>query len=407
MAEDLQSEESLLPSDCDALTIDTNILSNAGYSVESGLLAQLEQFESSDVELVFSDIVRQEIRSQSHLPKKIKDARAELEKAIRNGSRERLIVETQAEQARVLLANGKSDQEIADERLNAFMKRCGATIVDSSGVTLKEVTDMYFASQPPFEEAGEKKSEFPDAIALLSLERWARDNKKKILAVSKDKGWKAFCDRSEFLEHTFNLPDALAYFQPHNRVKQFSRELNDAIATDVDVNGILTSIKEFIKEHVENMEVDVEATSRFYYEASDVHAIYEGHEFLTFTRDQIDLDVVRVTSEVVVVRLIANIECAVRASFSLSMTDPIDKDEVNMGSRDSQTNSCFIAEVLVSFEGNFSVGLKGVAVQGVEVVDDMPTVEFGEIELNYDRDADDEDYMDYLREEYERKKKGG
>jgi len=103
------------------------------------------------------------------------------------------------------------------------------------------------------------------------------------------------------------------------------------------VNGILGSIEERIKSHVENMEIDVVATSRFYYEPSDVHAIYESHEFLAFTKDQIDLDVVRVTSEVVVVRLIAQVKCTVHASFSLTMTDPIDKDEINMGSQDADT----------------------------------------------------------------------
>jgi len=386
MADEEQVEEVPLATDCNALTIDTNVFSNAGYGIEGGLLAQLEQFENSDVDLVFSDIVRQEIRSQSHLPKKIKDARAEFQKAIRNSNRERLISDAQAGEARALLSNAKSDQEIADERLNAFMKRCGAVVVGSTAITLQEVTAMYFASQPPFEEAGEKKSEFPDAIALLSLERWARDNKKKVLVVSKDRGWKAFCDKSDVLEHTFDLPKALAYFQPHNRVQQLSQELNVVIAKDEDVNGILGSIEERIKEHVENMEIDVVATSRFYYEPSDVHAIYESHEFLAFTKDQIDLDVVRVTSEVVVVRLIAQVKCTVHASFSLTMTDPIDKDEINMGSQDADTENTFETEVLVTFEGDFSKGLKGVEVSEVEVVDGMPTVEFGEIELDYGRD---------------------
>ena len=274
--------------------------------------------------------------------------------------------------------------------MSAFLDRCGAIVIDSSGVALKEVTDMYFASEPPFEEAGEKKSEFPDAIALLSLERWARDNKKKILVVSKDKGRKAFCDESEYLEHTFDLKKALAYFQPHNTIEKFPEELNHAIAKNEEVNGILSSIERSIKEHVEDMEIDVDATSQFYYEPSEVYAIYQSHEFLSFTEDQIDLDVVRVTSEIVVVRLVARINCIVHASFSLSMTDPIDRDQLIMWSQPAETESSFVSEVLVTFEGNFSNGLKGVAVGEVEVVDGMPTVEFGEIELDYDRDMDDE-----------------
>jgi hypothetical protein len=389
MAEEAQGEGSPLASDCDALTIDTNIFSGAGYAIESGLLAQLDQFATSEVDLVFSDIVRQELRSQSHLPKKIKDARADLQRATRNAGRERLINDTQVSEAQKALANAKSDQEIADERLNGFLDRCGAVVVESTAVTLKEVTDMYFASQPPFEEAGDKKAEFPDAIALLSLEKWARENEKKVLAVSKDKGWKAFCDKSEFLLHTFELGTALAYFQPHNRVEQLSQELADAIASDQDVHGALAAMEERIKVRVENMEVDVEATSRFYFEPSEVYAIYESHEFQQLSGNRIDMEVVRVTSEEVVVRLLAQINCTVHASFSLSMTDPIDKDQINMGSQGADVEQTFETEVLVTFKGDFSKGLSGVEVSDVEVVDEMPTVDFGEIEIDYGGDDDD------------------
>jgi len=66
-----------------------------------------------------------------------------------------------------------------------------------------------------------------------------------------------------------------------------------------------------------------------------VHAIYESPRILSFTKDQIDLDVVRVTSEVVVVRLIAQLNAPVHASFFPIYDRPIDKDEITMGSQDA------------------------------------------------------------------------
>jgi hypothetical protein len=56
------------------------------------------------------------------------------------------------------------------------------------------VVDMYFKLKAPFEE--KKRAEFPDAIALVSLERWAELNKLKILVVSYDSGWEEYCASS-------------------------------------------------------------------------------------------------------------------------------------------------------------------------------------------------------------------
>ena len=57
---------------------------------------------------------------------------------------------------------------------------------------------MYFSPETPFEEG--KKHEFPDAIALITLEDWAKTNGKNLLAITRDKGWIAFCEKSEWID---------------------------------------------------------------------------------------------------------------------------------------------------------------------------------------------------------------
>lgn len=86
------------------------------------------------------------------------------------------------------------------------------------------------------------------------------------------------------------------------------------------------------------------------------------------------------------VRLSATITCVVHASFALSMTDPIDKDEVSLGSHPAAAQESFDSDVLVTFAGDFAQGLAGVRVKSVEVVDQLPAVEFGEIEVDWGRD---------------------
>jgi hypothetical protein len=142
------------------------------------------------------------------------------------------------------------------------------------------------------------------------------------------------------------------------------------------------------------MEIDVDAHSRFYWEPSEVYAEYKSHEFRRLGADLVDIDLVRVTEREVVVRVPAKITCDVQASFSLSMTDPIDKDEVDMGSQSLELEQTFDSDVLITFEGEFSRGLAGVSLEGVELVDAIPTVEFGEIDLA----TDEADYHQYLED---------
>ena len=62
----------------DAILIDTSIFDGNGLRLEKGLLAKLSQFRKSPIELVFPDVIKNEV--QSHLEKKIKVARSALEK---------------------------------------------------------------------------------------------------------------------------------------------------------------------------------------------------------------------------------------------------------------------------------------------------------------------------------------
>ena len=73
----------------------------------------------------------------------------------------------------------------------------------------------YFAPSAPFQSSGAKKSEFPDAIALLSLEAWAKTRERKILAISKDTGWAEFADHSDWIDVERDFAEALQSLQLH------------------------------------------------------------------------------------------------------------------------------------------------------------------------------------------------
>lgn len=75
-----------------------------------------------------------------------------------------------------------------------FKAANGANTLDLPPDCANEVWSMYVNSKAPFESSGEKKCEFPDAFALLSLANFSRRHPDvSIIVLSRDKGVHAFC----------------------------------------------------------------------------------------------------------------------------------------------------------------------------------------------------------------------
>jgi hypothetical protein len=105
-----------------------------------------------------------------------------------------------------------SFEEIYQEllaRLEAFLKEANFEIIQINHVSADKVFDNYFSCIPPF-NIGKKKSEFPDAFALLALEKEAEDKEKKIYVVSGDSDWKNFCISNENLVYFEDIYKLLA-----------------------------------------------------------------------------------------------------------------------------------------------------------------------------------------------------
>jgi hypothetical protein len=84
-----------------------------------------------------------------------------------------------------------------DQELSKYISLFGGMQLDlhSQGV-LAEIFGRYFAERAPFGAGRDKKHEFPDAAALLSLEKYAQQAEISIVVVSKDEGWKEFAATS-------------------------------------------------------------------------------------------------------------------------------------------------------------------------------------------------------------------
>jgi hypothetical protein len=187
-----------------AVTFDTQTVMHNSFNFGGGLLAQLKQFAGSPIQVPVSEIVIREIHQR--LLERTEEARKRLRAANRDARDLGLPVQG-------IEREPEADaSQIAQARIDHFLETVGAETVPAKGVSLSAVIDRYFAKQPPF--STKKRDEFPDAIALLSLERWAR-NYGPVLVVSGDHDWREFAEQSRYLGHTSALGEALQHFQPH------------------------------------------------------------------------------------------------------------------------------------------------------------------------------------------------
>ncbi|MEJ0050577.1 MAG: PIN domain-containing protein [Methylovirgula sp.] len=177
------------------------------------------------IQIVVSEIVIQEILQ--HLISKTIEAKGKFFKASKAAMFHKLIPFTSA-----YFGDADPDpSKIARERLVSFLREIGAERISEQNASMTEIVQMYFSGRAPFALTGKKKAEFPDGIALLSLEQWARENGKEILAVSGDKGWAEYAEKSPCITVVSDLGIALSSLHQQATAMATAQKLLSDIAT--------------------------------------------------------------------------------------------------------------------------------------------------------------------------------
>jgi predicted nucleic acid-binding protein len=360
-----------------ALTLDSNVFHN--LNLEHGLLAQLQQFSSSPVKLVISEVVLQEVRK--HLVEETRSARAKLRSALKTVKSPFGISKQAAKEFEADLLGELTDVEIVEMRLGRFLSETNAFVVTATGMDVERLLSLYFETAPPFEGSGDKKAEFPDAIALLSLEQWAKKHGTKLLAVSKDVGWLNFAKTSDYIDVIENLADALSHFQPHNAAKNIIEALQGQIESHSG-SDILETLKEFIIETTNESDVDVQYSSAISAELDETEVHYMSHDFVLSKNGQPIVDLIRIEASWLVMRLRVNIAYEVHANFSMAVWDSTDREYVSIGSSSAVAEDSYECDVLLSLTGDFSKGIELTEVGEFDFDLKLPGVDVGEVEPN-------------------------
>jgi hypothetical protein len=140
------------------------------------------------------------------------------------------------------LALSADPTALAETQFTNFLSAVAGEVLPASGSNdvSAELLRRYFASDPPCENKENKRHEFPDAFALLSLEAFAKEKNKLILCVSPDKGWSHFASQSSYLLCVPDLETVLSYFNDSGRsvadlvVKMWKNGMATKLVEEVD-----------------------------------------------------------------------------------------------------------------------------------------------------------------------------
>ncbi|WP_333010361.1 PIN domain-containing protein [Kluyvera sichuanensis] len=374
--------------DFGAITLDNSTLKGEGYRFYEGMLAQMQQFKNSPVKVIQTDVVHNE--AIKHISQELSKARSSIEQALRSASKQLKIKGCDIDRAKAILTIEGTEQDISENRLAKYYSFIGAEKIDSSeNADFTILMDMYFNTEAPFETGKDKKSEFPDAIALLSLEGWAEKNDLNVIAVSQDNGWKNYAGNSNRITVVSSLAEALEKFQPHNKVASIIAHIREDSLLDAE-NHVLNEIQKAIIDSLDGQYISIEADSFMSYEWDDVNVSYISHCFDDDKEGLVKIRVVRIGEESIVLKVGATVEVEVEASFSFSIRDSVDKDYVSMGGNVCTTTESYHTDILLTLTGDFSQGFDDIDVSEIEVLEIIHNANFGDIEPDWRNDYDEE-----------------
>lgn len=349
-----------------AISVDTCIYQQHGFRLESGQLRHLEQFSGTAGVVVISDVVQHEVLA--HMVTEAVKAKSKLKGALQD-VRDHWPTAAGAPTPSDIFGT-ETAEVVTTGRLDAFLLRCGGEVINASGrVDIADVMKRYFQPSVPFERSGDKKHEFPDAVALIALESWAEEHNKPVLLVSNDKGWQAFAEASDRLCCVAELDEALELFQKRDATRaQLVDHVTALLEAEAESWDGLRELESLL-----NSTIWVEdATAMYDYDVDlqvDVTEVKFVDDPMLGSLRAIDYSNGALT---VIGKFEAN--ASVEATFDFVM------DGVNLGSCVVSKEKIVYFEALITFEEPGGDELRAV---DIELVKKMHKLYFGHVEPDY------------------------
>lgn len=355
-----------------AITVDTSEIHHFGYNLKAKSLSALGQFKGTNIAVPLSEVVLAEVHA--HMTARMSDAAEKVCTGISLFLKEWRIGR---DRDAVHTGLGLGDDAAARARtlLDAFVAEIGAERVSvDNGVNVRDLHERYVASRPPFSTKADKKNEFPDAIALLSLEEWARQRGRMLLAVSADGDWARFAEGSDQIVCLPQIAPALNLF--HREDSVFAARVANLLRADA-APALSAAIEGQLERLIETF--DVEASAPYFYEEEAGLSRVVSWKL----KDDAKLDVVASDEDSASLAFTVILEAEFEAYFSFSMKDGIDRDYVTIGSSHASRIESFEVPLVATIPKDedddptpFEVEADGWGV----------SVDFGYVEPEFERD---------------------
>lgn len=223
--------------------IDTQYFVKMGLHFDSPALKSFKDLCGIDeLQHVTTSVVEREVQNKIELS--VKEALSALQTFRRKA---RMISALDDENIKSLFAEISEDEicKKAGDVFCDYIKSCKTECVEANNVNAEHILSLYFGKKPPFGE-GKKKSEFPDALSLLSLKSYIGEQE-KIYVVSEDEDLKSFCEIDTQLVPIDTLDKLLDLYNQH------TNERTEQIKLYFAINQI--HIHARIKEYLESCDV--------------------------------------------------------------------------------------------------------------------------------------------------------
>ncbi len=220
------------------VTIDSNIFDENNYDLgeDSTLFHLINYVEKGKIKVFMSNIVVNEIS------KHIKNKAYEVATIVNNSRKDAIknhpesFIKSVGMEYILAKANRKEMAQKANLILNEFLQKLDIEILDNSAVNVEEIFNDYFNYNPPFENNGKKRKEFPDAFIAAQIRLRFSDNE-ELAIISADKGFKQACGTQSgymFFDSLGDLYDTLSKEeQDYTESIESIKKLNDSICKKI------------------------------------------------------------------------------------------------------------------------------------------------------------------------------
>ena len=271
-----------------------------------------------------------------------------------------------------------SPEEATRKSLSNFESATQMEVISVDHADVVDLVRRYFDRSAPFGVAG-KKNEFPDAIALLSLEKWAEREQKRILAVSTDSDWTEFARGSDYIDVEADLAKAMERLRQYegNAKAKLSRMFSE-------MNGekhhrLRNQIFDAMASAVQHFDAVGDGLSSFRSESGPIRFTLQGLEFPAAEDDR-ELSLVLMDRGQVCASVGFVISAKAECEFVFYRHDPTESADEIVGRSRAETEDDFWVSALFTFEGTLETATPKLELTKLDLVDGVDRVDFGELE---------------------------